>query len=201
MAKSTVRVSIAAFAVVFGLLTSCTPQQQLEVLDELTSHPINATGSYAFSTSDGFSGGSEVTFDLSYEDSFLYGRCQDPSWPNYFRICNEEVIGTMDATGGIPGPWAIEIVISSSCDVAVPGCGDGSAPADIGITKLYTPDGTDGILGYLPGEVIDGTDGCAAEGVKFSGSGALQSDRSVSVDMEVVACSPALVDLVDATRA
>jgi hypothetical protein len=157
----------------------------------------------------GFVGGGAVTARITGSTATLTTfsspvpvECGDiPGFFGY-QVCRREYSGTLTTQAGFigdPGAWQIEMSAERDCEF---GCDPGEDALAIMLLELRNPDGTDGLSTSPPvyGDLIDGTDGCSSQGVKFDTTRGLLSNPAVQATVHLVICSPGLAAHMAATR-
>lgn len=158
---------------------------------------ILGDGSFAYEVSTGGSvvdsGGGPVSFEARDLSSPLLPKCG--SWFETGLKCSvslEVKMATGAGFAGITGTWSLNLRGESNCDLLNPGCGKGVYPVELSLSALTTPDGASGVNATIPGEFIDGTNGCPGKGVHFAGTGPVTGDPSSSAAVDVTFCSAEL---------
>jgi hypothetical protein len=158
-----------------------------------------APGTFDYLAHDGgttWGGGGPVTALVRGPDDLsLLTQCGPGGFEN--SVCQRHYDGTLTTQAGFtgdPGQWKVRMTSLRSCGVG------GCDPLAIYLDQLLTPDGADGMTNPgITGALIDGTDGCSGRGVRFEGTGPLDSDPSIDVDVAIVICSPGLAAHMGAT--
>jgi hypothetical protein len=172
---------------------------------QATTPTWTSDGTFEFTLHDGGStieGGGPVTAVVaaSGPDALTIPTECSPGQITGGSTCSRLYFGTVTTKPGFigdAGRWSVDFRTYRWCDV-FESC---NPPLGVTIEQVRTPDGTDGMDWFaVSNEMIDGTDGCPGRGVKLDGTGALQSDPSIDVDVRLVICSPGLAAHMEATR-
>lgn len=191
---------IAATAALILASAACAPGP--------TAPSWTSDGSFEFAIDDGttiVTGGGPVRLHITGETPIpLYDTECYTAWETG-RHCSRSYDASLTPQAGFVGEigtWVAEFSTMRACNMLSESCN----PLEFGVDKLRASDGSEGVTVPLGSDLGDGgtfiedTDGCSGTGVKFEGTGQLQSNPSASVGISLVICSPGLAAHMAATQ-